>query len=98
MILPCYITKLSELPLWKKGIIDSHPHPRFPTAASSFPRSEGVVKSEIRFTHPSTQNLLSGFNLFCDVGLYFALGVLGAGGGKPSSQQVASTTNVRLAP
>ncbi|KAI8711321.1 hypothetical protein NCS52_01508100 [Fusarium sp. LHS14.1] len=53
-------------------------------------------KSEIRLNHPFTQNLLSGFNLFCDVGLYFALNGLEAGGGKPSSQQAASTTNCIL--
>lgn len=41
-----------------------------------------MVESKISFTSPYTQNLLSSFSLFCDVGLYLALSELGAGGGK----------------
>jgi hypothetical protein len=53
-------------------------------------------KNFMRLGNPYTQNLLGGWVLFCTVGIYLALTGLGAGGGGPDAQQVASTTNAIL--
>lgn len=49
-----------------------------------------------RLNHPFTQNFIAGSILFCLPGIYLALTGLGAGGGKPSSQQVAANVNAIL--
>ncbi|KIX09740.1 uncharacterized protein Z518_00821 [Rhinocladiella mackenziei CBS 650.93] len=49
-----------------------------------------------RLTRPINQNFVVGAILFCLPGIYLALTGLGAGGGRPSSQTVASTTNAVL--
>ncbi|KPI45554.1 uncharacterized protein AB675_812 [Cyphellophora attinorum] len=46
-----------------------------------------------RRSSPQTQNLISGVALFLTAGIYHAITGLGAGGGKPSSIYVATTTN-----
>ncbi|KAH8549485.1 hypothetical protein BGW37DRAFT_469008 [Umbelopsis sp. PMI_123] len=53
-------------------------------------------KNFMRLGNPYTQNIIGGSVLFCTVGIYLALTGLGAGGGKPTAQQVASTTNAVL--
>lgn len=50
-------------------------------------------KSKFRLNRPFNQNFIMGCILFCLPGIYLALTALGAGGGKPSSQRVASLTN-----
>ncbi|KAF4313583.1 putative membrane transporter protein [Botryosphaeria dothidea] len=50
-------------------------------------------KSKFRLNRPFRQNFIMGCILFCLPGIYLALTALGAGGGKPSSQRVASLTN-----
>ncbi|GME47572.1 putative membrane transporter protein [Neofusicoccum parvum] len=50
-------------------------------------------KSKFRLNRPFNQNIIMGCILFCLPGIYLALTALGAGGGKPSSQRVASLTN-----
>ncbi|KAL6251790.1 hypothetical protein RBB50_002000 [Rhinocladiella similis] len=49
-----------------------------------------------RLNRPINQNFVVGAILFCLPGIYLALTGLGAGGGRPSSQTVASTTNAVL--
>ncbi|KAM5460956.1 hypothetical protein MferCBS49748_007571 [Microsporum ferrugineum] len=55
-----------------------------------------ITKMEnlLRLNRPETQNFFMGWVLFCAPGIYVAVIGLGAGGGKPSSAQVASLTNV----
>ncbi|KAK4942367.1 hypothetical protein LTR10_017814 [Elasticomyces elasticus] len=55
-----------------------------------------VPKSKLRLNRPFNQNMIVGCILFCLPGIYLALTGLGAGGGKPSSQYVASKTNAIL--
>ncbi|KAK8200219.1 major facilitator superfamily domain-containing protein [Phyllosticta capitalensis] len=50
-------------------------------------------QSKLRLNRPFNQNFIMGSILFCLPGIYLALTALGAGGGKPSSQHVASLTN-----
>ncbi|KAK7533803.1 major facilitator superfamily domain-containing protein [Phyllosticta citribraziliensis] len=50
-------------------------------------------QSKWRLNRPFNQNFIMGTILFCLPGIYLALTALGAGGGKPSSQHVASLTN-----
>ncbi|KXT01574.1 hypothetical protein AC578_6353 [Pseudocercospora eumusae] len=54
------------------------------------------TNSILRLNHPFTQNFIAGSILFCLPGIYLALTGLGAGGGKPSSQQVAANVNAIL--
>ncbi|KAF3894829.1 DUF895 domain membrane protein [Trichophyton interdigitale] len=54
------------------------------------------MESLLRLNRPDTQNFIMGWVLFCAPGIYVAVIGLGAGGGKPSSAQVASLTNVIL--
>ncbi|KAK5124766.1 hypothetical protein LTR85_001479 [Meristemomyces frigidus] len=51
------------------------------------------VKGRFRRNRPFNQNFVMGCILFCLPGIYLALTGLGAGGGRPSSQHVASLTN-----
>ncbi|OAL38222.1 hypothetical protein AYO20_02674 [Fonsecaea nubica] len=53
-------------------------------------------KGVFRLNRPINQNFVVGAILFCLPGIYLALTGLGAGGGRPSSQTVASTTNAVL--
>ncbi|KIX94203.1 uncharacterized protein Z520_10230 [Fonsecaea multimorphosa CBS 102226] len=53
-------------------------------------------KGKFRLNRPINQNFVVGAILFCLPGIYLALTGLGAGGGRPSSQTVASTTNAVL--
>lgn len=46
-----------------------------------------------RRTNPFIQNLLMSACLFCNPGLYLAVTLLGAGGGRPSSVTMADTSN-----
>ncbi|KAK5948241.1 hypothetical protein OHC33_010675, partial [Knufia fluminis] len=52
-----------------------------------------ILKGKLRLARPFNQNFVMGCILFCTPGIYLALTGLGAGGGKPSSQQVAALTN-----
>ncbi|KAI1622024.1 hypothetical protein EDD37DRAFT_687827 [Exophiala viscosa] len=47
----------------------------------------------LRRTNPFIQNLLMSACLFCNPGLYLAITLLGAGGGRPSSSSMADTSN-----
>ncbi|KAK5197128.1 hypothetical protein LTR99_000512 [Exophiala xenobiotica] len=51
------------------------------------------LRGKFRLNRPFTQNFLVGCTLFCLPGIYLALTGLGAGGGRPSSQAVASEAN-----
>ncbi|KIW67908.1 hypothetical protein PV04_07123 [Phialophora macrospora] len=51
------------------------------------------LKGKMRLNRPFNQNFLMGCILACLPGIYLALTGLGAGGGQPSSQHVASITN-----
>ncbi|KAF2102542.1 hypothetical protein NA57DRAFT_71532 [Rhizodiscina lignyota] len=64
-------------------------------AKFQFPVTLGL-KGRLRLNRPWNQNFVVGAILFCLPGIYLALTGLGAGGGRPSSQQVASTTNAIL--
>lgn len=50
-------------------------------------------KTSLRLNHPVVQNLITGLVIACSAGIYLALTGLGAGGGKPSSQALAATSN-----
>ncbi|OBT69969.1 hypothetical protein VE03_00541 [Pseudogymnoascus sp. 23342-1-I1] len=50
-------------------------------------------KTWIRLNNPAVQNFITGLVIACSAGIYLALTGLGAGGGKPSSQYLASTSN-----
>ncbi|KAI9741784.1 MAG: hypothetical protein M1834_000170 [Cirrosporium novae-zelandiae] len=58
--------------------------------------SSSKAKSLLRLNRPFNQNIVVGCVLFLTPGIYLALTGLGAGGGRPSSQDVASTTNAIL--
>ncbi|EXJ73193.1 uncharacterized protein A1O5_02953 [Cladophialophora psammophila CBS 110553] len=45
---------------------------------------------------PFVQNLILSATLFCNPGLYLAIATLGAGGGRPSSIQMANISNALL--
>jgi hypothetical protein len=51
------------------------------------------LKSKLRLSRPFNQNLVVGAMLFCLPGMYSAITGLGAGGGKPSSLEVANNVN-----
>lgn len=53
-------------------------------------------REDLRLNHPFVQNFIAGSILFCLPGIYLALTGLGAGGGKPESQQVAASVNAIL--
>ncbi|KAL3471037.1 MFS general substrate transporter [Aspergillus californicus] len=53
----------------------------------------GPFKGKLRLSRPFNQNFIMGWILFALPGIYLALTGLGAGGGRPSSQRVASLTN-----
>ncbi|KAH7202957.1 hypothetical protein BKA60DRAFT_641075 [Fusarium oxysporum] len=55
-----------------------------------------LTEGRLRLTRPFNQNFIMGMILFCIPGIYLALTGLGAGGGQPSSQRVASLTNAIL--
>ena len=50
-------------------------------------------KTGARLNNPAVQNFITGLVIACSAGIYLALTGLGAGGGKPSSQYLASTSN-----
>ncbi|KFY09816.1 hypothetical protein V491_07953 [Pseudogymnoascus sp. VKM F-3775] len=50
-------------------------------------------KTWVRLNNPVVQNFITGLVIACSAGIYLALTGLGAGGGKPSSQYLASTSN-----
>lgn len=50
-------------------------------------------KTWVRLNNPAVQNFITGLVIACSAGIYLALTGLGAGGGKPSSQYLASTSN-----
>ncbi|RFU33869.1 hypothetical protein B7463_g2471, partial [Scytalidium lignicola] len=52
-----------------------------------------LLKGKLRLNRPFNQNFIMGCILACLPGIYLALTGLGAGGGQPSSQHVASITN-----
>ncbi|RDW90964.1 putative membrane transporter protein [Coleophoma crateriformis] len=52
-----------------------------------------ILRGKLRLNRPFNQNFIMGCILFCLPGIYLALTGLGAGGGQPSSQHVASLTN-----
>ncbi|KIW87439.1 uncharacterized protein Z519_12075 [Cladophialophora bantiana CBS 173.52] len=45
---------------------------------------------------PFVQNLMLSASIFCSPGLYLAIATLGAGGGRPSSIQMANISNALL--
>lgn len=51
------------------------------------------TKAKLRLNRPFNQNFIMGCVLGCLPGIYLAVTGLGAGGGQPSSQHVASLTN-----
>jgi hypothetical protein len=51
------------------------------------------LKEKLRRNSPYNQNFIMGCILACLPGIYLALTGLGAGGGNPASQHVASITN-----
>ncbi|KAL1901094.1 hypothetical protein Sste5346_002161 [Sporothrix stenoceras] len=50
----------------------------------------------LRLNNPFIQNLLSAACLFCNPGLYLAVSLLGAGGGRPTSTTMANISNGTL--
>ncbi|KAG0649923.1 hypothetical protein D0Z07_4073 [Hyphodiscus hymeniophilus] len=52
-----------------------------------------ILKGKLRLNRPYNQNFIMGCILACLPGIYLALTGLGAGGGNPASQHVASITN-----
>jgi MFS family permease len=51
---------------------------------------------ELRYRSPWTQNLISGVGVGASAGIYVALNLLGAGGGRPDSAQVVQIVNATL--
>lgn len=51
---------------------------------------------QIRYHSPWVQNFISGIGVGASAGLYVALNLLGAGGGKPDSAHVVQVVNATL--
>jgi hypothetical protein len=51
---------------------------------------------QLRYHSPWTQNLISGVGVGASAGIYIALNLLGAGGGRPDSAQVVQVVNATL--
>ncbi|KAK6076012.1 transmembrane transporter-like protein [Seiridium cupressi] len=54
------------------------------------------LRRKFRLHSPWTQNFISGIGVGCSAGLYVALNLLGAGGGRPDSAQVVQVVNATL--
>ncbi|ETS83637.1 hypothetical protein PFICI_05513 [Pestalotiopsis fici W106-1] len=54
------------------------------------------IHQRFRLNSPWTQNFISGIGVGCSAGLYVALNLLGAGGGRPDSAQVVQVVNATL--
>lgn len=55
-----------------------------------------IFGREIRYRSPWVQNFISGIGVGASAGIYVALNLLGAGGGKPNSAQVVQVVNATL--
>lgn len=55
-----------------------------------------IFGHEVRYRSPWVQNIISGIGVGASAGLYVALNLLGAGGGKPNSAQVVQVVNATL--
>lgn len=55
-----------------------------------------TLHQRLRLNSPWMQNFISGIGVGCSAGLYVALNLLGAGGGRPDSAQVVQVVNATL--
>ena len=51
---------------------------------------------QIRYHSPWVQNIISGIGVAASAGIYVALNLLGAGGGRPDAAQVVQVVNATL--
>lgn len=55
-----------------------------------------IFGREVRYHSPWVQNIISGIGVGASAGIYVALNLLGAGGGRPDSAQVVQVVNATL--